>query len=221
MLKIFIMMIILVINRFVRSILSKLKLSYYQVKWRKINPHNYTVMNSFVDFNKVIVGKKSYGPLIVLAWGVENELLQIGNFCSIASGVKFILGGNHNLDSISTYPFKSYYENKEEALSKGPIIIEDDVWIGTDCILLSGITIGQGSVIAAGSVVTKSHPPYCIIGGNPAKVIKRRFSDDECELLIKNIDYSKLEEEELKKNTDLYTKDIENFKKELLKQNNR
>jgi acetyltransferase-like isoleucine patch superfamily enzyme len=140
------------------------------------------------DQGRIKVGKFSYGPLEIMTWGAGNESLEIGNFVSIASGVKFILGGNHLFDTISTYPFKvKFLGEKAEARSKGKITVKDDVWIGTDAIILSGVTIGQGAVVAAGSVVVKDVPPYAIAGGNPAAVIKYRFSDD---LISKVADFS-------------------------------
>ena len=165
--------------------------------WRKFNTHNYThVANSinseFFPIEKIKVGKCSYGPLCVHSFGTDNEKLVIGNFCSISFGVKFILGGNHSMDTFSTYPFKYYYDNKKnEAKSKGPIIIEDDVWIGTDSIILSGIKLGKGTIVAAGSVVTKSTVPYSLVGGNPAKLIRMRFEDSIIKRLLE-IDFNDL-----------------------------
>lgn len=103
-----------------------------------------------------------------------------------------------------------------EALSKGNIIIEDDVWIGQGAIILSGVTIGRGSVIGAGAVVAKDIPPYSIVVGNPGKVIKKRFSDEIIEKLMK-VDYSKLDENKIKYNIDLlYTEINENNVDEII-----
>lgn len=170
-------------------------------KWRNLNKHNSTfIANSdnetYFPFGKVTVGKFSYGPLIVHHFGSINEKLVIGNYCSISHGVKFILGGNHSLNTFSTFPFRYYYNQECEAWSKGPIIVEDDVWIGTDSIILSGITLGKGSVVAAGSVVTKSSLPYSIIGGNPAKLIKMRFDEEMIRGLI-GVDFEKIDEKKI------------------------
>lgn len=210
-----------VIIGIIRLILSNIKLIYYKSLWRKINSHNNTYLNSIFDFKKVQVGDYTYGPLNIMNWTDKNEFLSIGSFCSIASGVTFILGGNHNLNSISTFPFRHFLFNENtEAVSKGKIIIEDDVWIGTNVIFLSGITVGQGSVVAAGSVVTKSFPAYSIIGGNPAKLIKKRFSDDLITeaLLLK---YRKINKDFLLKNMDIFEKEyiqVDDVKELLKKQ---
>ena len=118
--------------------------------------------------------------------------MVIGSYCSIAEGVKFLLGGEHQINSISTYPFKvKVFGYKLEAGTKGSIIIKDDVWIGANAIICSGVTIGQGAIIAAGSVVTKDVEPYAIVGGNPAKVIKYRF-DEEIRKKMLGIDIVRL-----------------------------
>ncbi len=168
------------------------ELFFFKRKWRKLNSHNSTYAVNVFPLDKVQIGKFTYGPLKVHYWGATNEYLKIGQFVSIAHGVQFILGGNHKYDSISTYPFKVRFMGDHiEAKSKGPILIFDDVWIGMNSIILSGLTINQGSVIAAGSVVTKDVPPYAIVGGNPAKVIKYRFDGKTIEKLL-TLDFSKL-----------------------------
>ena len=102
------------------------------------------------------------------------------------------MSGEHRYDTISTFPFQVHMQGAPyEALCKGSIIIGDDVWVGDNALIMSGVHIGQGAVIAAGSVVTKDVPPYAIVGGIPAKLIKYRFEPDLIEELLK-IDYSKL-----------------------------
>ena len=150
-------------------------------EWRILNKNNSTVPVNIFDFNCVTVGNFSYGELTIINFS-DKEKLIIGNFCSIASGVVFVLNGDHALNRVSTFPFKAkaLFTNPKEAVSKGDIIISDDVWIGENAIILSGVHIGQGAVIAAGAVVTKDVPPYAIVGGVPAKVMKYRFSQDVC-----------------------------------------
>lgn len=157
------------------------RISFYRFKkkFRKLNQHNEVIPDNVFPIEKVTVGRYSYGKINFRTWGTSNEKLEIGDFVSIAQNVLFLGGGNHPTDLFTTYPFKVKFFNKEvEATSKGPIIIKDDVWIGTNALILSGITISQGAVIAAGSVVTKDVPPYAIVGGNPAKILKFRFKED-------------------------------------------
>jgi len=191
----------------IHQILGKLKLFLFKKKWKRVNKHNFTNPRNVFPIQRVEVGKYSYGPLNVRTWEAENEKLIIGNFVSIAEDVLFILGGNHNIETFSTYPFKVMFQgDKQEAWSKGPIIVEDDVWIGARSLILSGVTIGKGAIIAAGSVVTKNVPPYSIVGGNPAKIIRFRFEDDIIKELLE-IDYSKIDKKFVLDNIDhLYNK---------------
>lgn len=112
-----------------------------------------------------------------------GDQLIIGKFCMIASDVKFIMNGaNHLTDSLSTYPFAIFGNGWENAMEgktypqKGDINIGNDVWIGYNATIMSGVTIGDGAIIAANSTVIKDVEPYSIVGGNPAKEIKKRFS---------------------------------------------
>jgi acetyltransferase-like isoleucine patch superfamily enzyme len=159
---------------------SKYKLRKFRKQWRKANSHNRTVPGRVFNPQKVKVGNFTYGTLDVLDFYYNNEFLEIGHFCSIASGVKFILAGNHHMDRLSTFPFNTFCGTgkKGEGYSKGPITIGSDVWIGFDAWIMSGVKVGQGAVIAARSHVVKDVPPYAIVGGNPAKVIKYRFDND-------------------------------------------
>jgi virginiamycin A acetyltransferase len=116
----------------------------------------------------------------------DGGKIQIGNYCSIANDVSFI-NVNHNYQSVSTYPFSVLHCNNKESRDRivGNIVLENDVWIGNKAIILKDTTIGNGAIVAAGSVVTKSIPPYAIAGGNPAKILKFRFRDQEIESLLK------------------------------------
>lgn len=129
----------------------------------------------------VNIGRHTYGKPIIFAWNQDTKL-NIGNFCSISEDVKILLGGEHSLDFVTTYPFNIFRstwggELEGSTKSKGDIQIGNDVWIGHSSIILSGVTIGNGAVIAAGSVVVKDVPSFSIVGGNPARVIRFRFDD--------------------------------------------
>ena len=121
-----------------------------------------------------------------------GDKLVIGKFCMIASGVEFIMnGGNHLADAVSAYPFAVFGAGWEHAMdgktypNKGDIVIGNDVWLGYGSVIMPGVTIGDGSIVATKSVVTKNVPPYSIVGGNPAKEIRKRFSDDEIVKLLR------------------------------------
>lgn len=190
---------------FCMKLILKTRLLKLQKNWRKFNNNNQTTVNGIFPLEVVTVGKNTYGELNVITFRNITRLI-IGNYCSIAQDVHFILDAGHSLNKISTYPFKSALLNmkNEEALSNGNIIINDDVWIGYGATILSGVHIGQGAIVAAGSVVTKDVPPYAIVGGVPAKVIKYRFSPEMITELLK-VDYSQLTEEMIKEHIyDLY-----------------
>lgn len=194
---------------FISLIKQQFKKTILRKQWRKLNQFNQTYQNNVFDPKIVKVGAMSYGPLEVYSWNSENESLVIGNYVSIASGVKFILGGNHYYDTFSTYPFKVKLGLEiNEAYSNGPIIVEDDVWIGTDSLILSGVTIGKGAVIAARSVIVKDVPPYSIVGGNPAKVIKMRFESSIINELM-DVNFSTLIHDNIVENIDLFYKPLD------------
>ena len=118
--------------------------------------------------------------------------LNIAKFCPIADQVVFILGGEHSTQSKSTFPFTSFpkqWKNIDfdsgQPISKGDINICNDVWIGYRATILSGVSIGNGAVIGAGSVISKNVPPYSIVAGNPAKLIRMRFTKPQIESLLK------------------------------------
>lgn len=182
-------------------IIEKIQLWIFRKKWRKINNHNTTVAANMFNLDSVKVGNFTYGALKVVNWNKKNKLL-IGNFCSIAQNVTFILDADHYTNHISSFPFKTKILTGElEGVSKGNIIVDDDVWIGYGVTILSGVHIGQGAVIAAGAVVARDVPPYAIIGGVPAKVIRYRFESSIIDELIK-IDYSKLDKNIIEKYKD-------------------
>jgi len=187
----------------IKKYLHEIKKKYIEKKWRSINKHNFSTINTEEPFNMndVSVGNYSYGKLNVIN-DTNYAKLKIGNFCSIGGEVIFILGREHRINTISTFPFKYFTENKKhEAFSKGDIVVDDDVWIGHRSIILSDVHLGQGCVIAAGSVVTKDVPPYAIVGGVPAKIIKYRFNKAIIDELL-NVDFSKLNTEMINNNKD-------------------
>ncbi|MDD6594903.1 MAG: CatB-related O-acetyltransferase [Sharpea porci] len=157
----------------------------------------------------VSVGKGTYGPIQAITSTTESKLI-IGNYCSIANGVVFVVSSDHPMNYLSTFPFKRLIiNNDDDAITKGDIIVSDDVWIATNAIILSGVKIGQGAVIAAGSVVTKDVPAYSIVGGVPARVIKYRFDQQTIKELL-TLDLSKLTKESIINNEKLLYEDVHN-----------
>lgn len=142
----------------------------------------YTIYNDFVndpcDFEK---------NNVLYHYPINGDKLKIGKFCSIACGSKFLFtSANHTLGSLSTYTFPIFFDEWELNAknirsawdNKGDIVIGNDVWIGYEAVILSGVTIGDGAIIGTRAVVTKDVPPYTIVGGVPAKPIRRRFDDE-------------------------------------------
>lgn len=134
---------------------------------------------------------KNFEKNVLYHFDFIGDKLIIGKFCAIASDVKFIMNGaNHPLNYFTTYPFSIFghgWENtmSVEGTSKGDTIIGNDVWLGYNALIMPGITVGDGAIIAANSVVTKNVDPYTIVGGNPAKLIRKRFDDEVISLLLK------------------------------------
>lgn len=125
--------------------------------------------------------RKLFDPIEDHGWHIDK--LIIGNYVCIASGVIILMGGNHNHhpEWITVYPFVEQIETSYAP--KGDTVIESDAWIGMNAMIMPGVTIGEGAIVAAGSVVAKDVPPYTIVGGNPAQQIKKRFTDEEIEKL--------------------------------------
>lgn len=138
---------------------------------------------------RISIGKYSYGIPTVRWWG-EKSGLSVGKFCSIAKNVTIFLGGNHRTDWITTYPFsaqrpwKRFTGEVEHPVSRGDVVIGNDVWLGSSCTILSGVSIGDGAVIAANATVTKDVPAYAIAAGNPARVVRMRFDGNQINKLL-------------------------------------
>ena len=156
---------------------------------KNIQVGDYTMYNDFVN-DPTLFEKNN----VLYHYEINHDRLIIGKFCSIACGARFILNSaNHTLKSLSTYPFPLFFEEweldrKNVARSwdnKGDIVIGNDVWIGYEAIILSGVTIGDGAIIASRAVVTEDVPPYTIVGGVPAKAIRKRFSEQTISHLLK------------------------------------
>ena len=125
----------------------------------------------------------------VRSWGEQTDIL-IGSFTSIADNVQIFKGGNHNPNWVSTYPFGHIHTNvfpwhgEGQPSTKGNVVIGSDVWLGSGCTIMSGVNIGDGAVVAANATVVKDVPPYAVVGGNPAKVLKYRFTEDQIKKLL-------------------------------------
>ena len=160
-------------------------------------------LKNFVKASNIYIGDYTYfddprnGPEkfeeynVLYNYMLSKVKLVIGKFCAIAADTRFIMTGNHKLDAISTYPFPIFQQGWEKAFDfsdvpiKGDIIVGNDVWFGYDSLIMNGVSIGDGAIIATRAVVAKDVPPYSIVAGNPAKVVKKRFDDETIHRLQK------------------------------------
>ncbi len=160
------------------------------------------ILKNHIKASNILVGDYTYfddrknGPEtfeennVLYNYHLTRVKLEIGKFCAIAAESKFLMTGDHKLDGISTYPFPIFAKGWENVYDitnlpiKGDIIIGNDVWLGYDCLIKNGVTIGDGAIIAARAVVVKDVPAYSIVAGNPAKVVAMRFSDTDINRLL-------------------------------------
>ena len=158
------------------------------IKDPQIEVGDYTIYNDFIA-DPLLFEKNN----VLYHYPIHKEKLIIGKFCSIACGMKFLFNcANHTQKSLSTYTFPLFYEEWELEKSnittawdnKGNIVIGNDVWIGYEAVIMAGVHIGDGAIIAARAVVTKDVPPYTIVGGTPAKEIRKRFDAEVIEQLL-------------------------------------
>ncbi|MCS3230698.1 CatB-related O-acetyltransferase [Bacteroides thetaiotaomicron] len=152
------------------------------VKDPSIEVGDYTIYNDFVS-DPLLFEQNN----VLYHYPINHERLIIGKFCSIACGAKFLFNcANHTLKSLSTYTFPLFYKDWDLEKSdvatawdnKGDIVIGNDVWIGYEAVIMAGVHIGNGAIIAARAVVTKDVPPYTIVGGVPARPIRKRFDEE-------------------------------------------
>lgn len=157
-------------------------------------------------------GDRIQNPLILTESEHLNSVkLKLGNYVSIATGCTFMLSGNHDWKRVTTYLNPWIKRDSEGLLSNGDIEIGSDVWIGNDCTIMSGVTIGHGSVIAANTTVTRDVKPYSIVGGTPARIIKKRFDEETINRLL-NSKWWEIPEEKLQGLMDfLFSRDINDF----------
>lgn len=161
------------------------------------------------------LGENSYGNPVVLVWNSKDNVIKCGKYCSIGSNVTFLIDGNHNIKSFSSFPFRErlgWDECPYNNWGKSTPIIGNDVWIGNNTYIYSGVSVGDGAVVAGNSVVTKSVPPYAVVAGNPARIVKYRFSPDVVQDLLE-LKWWDLSENDIRKYGIPHLNDIPTFLK--------
>lgn len=171
----------------------------------------------------LIVGRHTYGVPIIDAYAGSERKVSIGSFCSISRDVVIITGGVHPSEFLSTFPFRAKWKMPgalQDGIprSNGDVVIGSDVWIGTEAMILSGITIGDGAIVAARSVVTRDVPPYAVVAGAPAKVMRYRFAPEVIERMLQ-IKWWEWDDARIKSMVPLLSSNrVEDFLKELQKE---
>jgi acetyltransferase-like isoleucine patch superfamily enzyme len=141
-------------------------------------------LGPFIEAGFATIGEHSYGAPKIRFAGLGHRF-HCGRYCSFAPGAQVLLGGNHRPDWATTYPFPAFADRFPAAegiegyhVGRGDVVVGNDVWCGSSAALISGVTVGDGAVVAIGSVVTKDVPPFAIVGGNPAQLIRYRFDEE-------------------------------------------
>lgn len=178
---------------------------------------NFTIYNDFVNDPREFQKNN-----VLYHYPINGDRLIIGKFCSIACGVKFLFNsGNHKMSSLSTYTFPLFFEEwglekgkvTEAWDHKGDIVIGNDVWIGYEAVILSGVSIGDGAVIGCRAVVTRDVLPYTVVGGVPAKPIRKRFDEDTIAELLEIKWWDWPEEKIAERITDIQNGDLKGLRK--------
>ena len=176
-----------------------LKAWFWRHFGRQRTPRFYRGQEKFLArYPDYSIGIGSYGIPIVHDWH-ERSTLRIGAYTSIADDVHIFLGGQHRTDWVSSYPFPAFLDEARVIPnyggSRGDVNVGNDVWLASGCTILSGVTIGDGAVVAARSVVSRDVEPYSIVAGNPARHVRYRFEQKTCEALVASAWWAWPEEE--------------------------
>ena len=193
--------------------IEKNRYSKFVKDFRSRNEHNQVFPATVFPVDIVTIGFFSYGELNLFAYDKDNKAdgLKIGNFVSISSNVRFLLHENHQTDTFTTFPLRSVLLGQPHACdmrARGPIVVDDEVWIGQGATILSGVSIGKGAIVGTGAVVTKDVPPYAVAGGVPARIIKYRFDQDVRDRLCR-MRLSEVSQEEIIQNIDVFYRPID------------
>lgn len=173
------------------------------------NAYTKDTLAEHVASGHLVVGPHTYGPLVLRHWGAPGTYVcRVGDYCSIADGAQVFLGGYHRPEWVSMYPFGAFAEwrgpgvRTDHTVGRGDVVIGSDVWLGSQCMIMAGVTIGHGAVVAARAIVSRDVPPYAIVAGNPARVVKHRFDDETIADLLA-IAWWDWPEERVRQNLDL------------------
>ncbi|WP_296599114.1 CatB-related O-acetyltransferase [Phenylobacterium sp.] len=147
-------------------------------------------MKVHVEAGRLVVGPHTYGSPLLRYWASPGGVVcRIGDYTSIADNVQIFMGGYHRHDWVTSYPFPAFPEwgaprNLGHAVGRGDLQIGNDVWLSSHCTLMAGVKVGDGAVVAAHAVVTKDVPPYAIVAGNPARIVRYRFGQELIDALL-------------------------------------